>query len=587
MAMVDSSLGDTICVLDSLDSKEFERMKQTNYRILGASMVIYCAERHMSLPKVSYVLFSPVMMGTNICCTGISNRMELYTKVIMMGGQYSRHFTNEVTHLIAESTHSEKYQAALKLKIPIVHPKWIEACWSKCQQELFVSTEIVDSYRLAVLIDCIVCVTGIDETARVKIAHLTKLHGGVYLQDLTKQCTHLLAEVPQGRKYDYAIKWNIKVVKPQWFFDCLKYGGMIDESDYLISPEEKDTKPMDLSSDIDDPPMPVRSSENNNSTFYLEGLKIILSDYFEIEKSNMLKKIILHGGGVRVTTPFHSLGSQVDLLVVSNKKLDDKDQILLKKMENKPAVVSAKWLKDCYRQCTRLPIDNYRVVVSIDEENLIEKEKYKQQQQPFEMKEMTETNGRTTVSQELIHKRKATQENPSILSADFLNLFDQKTLLNNPKTTLTNSPSFPTMDMRNIEDISTVMNEKANSSTMGHLFEGLTFIIAGFSHENTSIIIQAIHAQSGSIVDRGYLSEKASFNRLYLLAPFVAEPPITRQPMMIVTEFWLERCIEDNKLYDANDDYILFHPCGLRQSLLSSGKYCDYDVMKLAFTIMR
>ena len=554
--------GDPICVLDSFESKEYEKLKRAKCRILGVPVILYCAEQQMLLPKTAYPLFSLVMMDVNVCCTGIQDRMELYTKVVMMGGQYSRNFTNEVTHLIAESSGSEKYKVALQLGTMVVHPKWIEDCWSRCFYEVFSGIDLAEQYRLASLIGCIICVTGIDEASREKIENLTKEHGGVYSKDLIKQCTHLLAEIPRGKKYEYAIKWDIKVVRPRWFFDCLRYRGVIDESGYTIS--DKKGEDSICSSEIDDSMFDGSSIGNR---FYLEGLKIALSEHFTNEKLQLMKKIILNGGGVRVN---HS-PSQVTHFVVANGKLGEKDMEFLKKLNNEPAIVSAKWLRDCYRECSDLPVANYEVAKNQDDRPDSTREPERSRERgSFEMDNQPKM---------LIPKRRSLQDE-SLFSADFFSLFAPSVAV--PQEAEPKIETFAATEGMGPGYAHTEERQADYS-----LFEGLTFIIEGFIEEHTLIISQTLCKQGGRVVDHNHLMGNPERNPPVLIHPFMAEPPADG-PMMVVTEFWLERCIEEHKLFDVND-CILFHPCGLNQRLLPEGEFISNPnhVDSFSFSLLR
>jgi DNA replication regulator DPB11 len=57
-------------------------------------------------------------------------------------------------------------------------------------------------------------------------------HGGDYRGDLTKNVTHLIANAPEGKKYQYAEQWQVRVVSLSWFKDCLDRGMVLEESLY-------------------------------------------------------------------------------------------------------------------------------------------------------------------------------------------------------------------------------------------------------------------------------------------------------------------------------------------------------------------
>ena len=57
-------------------------------------------------------------------------------------------------------------------------------------------------------------------------------HGGDYRGDLTKSVTHLIANAPEGKKYQYAEQWHVRVVSLRWFKDSLDRGMVLEESLY-------------------------------------------------------------------------------------------------------------------------------------------------------------------------------------------------------------------------------------------------------------------------------------------------------------------------------------------------------------------
>lgn len=97
-------------------------------------------------------------------------------------------------------------------------------------------------YRVPTFFGLLISVTGFyDTTQRDHISDRIEKHGAAYHGDLTKQCTHLVAAVPQGAKYSHANMWGIKVVSLKWFEDSLRRGMALDEKLYdpLMSVEEQ------------------------------------------------------------------------------------------------------------------------------------------------------------------------------------------------------------------------------------------------------------------------------------------------------------------------------------------------------------
>lgn len=65
-------------------------------------------------------------------------------------------------------------------------------------------------------------------------------HGAEYHPDLTRKVTHLIAALPDGRKYEFARQWEIKIVSPHWLFQSIRRGMALDEKCYdPVLPKEK------------------------------------------------------------------------------------------------------------------------------------------------------------------------------------------------------------------------------------------------------------------------------------------------------------------------------------------------------------
>src|SRR5690606_29440068 len=61
---------------------------------------------------------------------------------------------------------------------------------------------------------------------------LVKANGAEYHADLTRAVTHLVAPDTTGKKYHFAKKWKIKIVSPEWVYDSVERGMVLDEGAY-------------------------------------------------------------------------------------------------------------------------------------------------------------------------------------------------------------------------------------------------------------------------------------------------------------------------------------------------------------------
>ena len=98
--------------------------------------------------------------------------------------------------LIANTSHSPKYEIAVLRNIPIVSRVWMDACAES--EEL---TYEYEKFPFKFFTDCVVCVTGFQWEERNGIQEMVEKNGGVFSADLEKDVvTHfgiLVVETPR------------------------------------------------------------------------------------------------------------------------------------------------------------------------------------------------------------------------------------------------------------------------------------------------------------------------------------------------------------------------------------------------------
>ena len=67
---------------------------------------------------------------------------------------------------------------------------------------------------------------------RDHIAKTVAANGAEYHGDLTKAVTHPIAAVPQGKKYEFALMWKVKVISLEWLQESIERGMVLDEELY-------------------------------------------------------------------------------------------------------------------------------------------------------------------------------------------------------------------------------------------------------------------------------------------------------------------------------------------------------------------
>ena len=153
-----------------------------------------------------------------------------------MGADHKLDLTSDTTHLIVGSTDSLKYQYVARERedITVLKPEWIKAVQDVWKEDRPLDLDALTlEYRVPTLAGLKICITGFDDLSfRAQLQKNVTDNGGIYTGDLTKDVTHLIAAKPEGKKYEYGIQWQTKVVSLKWYKDTLNRGMQLDESFY-------------------------------------------------------------------------------------------------------------------------------------------------------------------------------------------------------------------------------------------------------------------------------------------------------------------------------------------------------------------
>lgn len=204
--------------------------------------------RGKPLPISKYPIYSRVLEGLCISSTGFSAPKKHQVEAIVqyMGGNFLLELTSMTHYLVASEVGSEKYFVACKRSIPVVRADWLLACWKDCALvsphvrvhvclRSTVHSPAPQDYLLSPLAGLSFCVTGLSAPARASVEMLVRQHGGRYSADLTRKCTHLLANAPVGNKFNYAVFWGIPVVRPEWLAECINVGIYVDPRPFMLA----------------------------------------------------------------------------------------------------------------------------------------------------------------------------------------------------------------------------------------------------------------------------------------------------------------------------------------------------------------
>ncbi|KAM0200850.1 hypothetical protein ACHAPA_004848 [Fusarium lateritium] len=203
------------------------------------------------------------LKGIVVCCTSIpaEHRTTIAAKVAELGGIHKYDLTPDVTHLIVGDYDTPKYRHVARERPDI---KAMDAAWIEDLNEIWKNDDEIDyrqlenKYQLKPLekrgIDptvqpqqgeatrdsLLICLTGFGDQ-RDEIAHKIISNGGLYTGDLTRRCTHLIVNKPEGKKYAAAKAWGIHPVTLAWLEQSVARRMILEETkfDPTLPPEEQ------------------------------------------------------------------------------------------------------------------------------------------------------------------------------------------------------------------------------------------------------------------------------------------------------------------------------------------------------------
>ncbi|KAJ4943235.1 hypothetical protein JOQ06_005740 [Pogonophryne albipinna] len=236
---------ETVFVLTDFDSPDYSYLYKRDNRIVGPPVVLRCAAKGEPLQFSCRPLYSATMLNLSLCFTGFRNKEEIKNLVNLvhhMGGTIRKDFSTKVTHLIAYSTHGEKYRLAVCMGTPILTPSWIHKAWERREDVLFHAgeEEFRTEFKVPPFQDCILSFLGFLDEDKANMEERTLKHGGTYLEVGDERCTHMVVEENSVKELPFPPSSKLFVVKQEWFWGSIQMDARAGESMYLY---EKNDSP--------------------------------------------------------------------------------------------------------------------------------------------------------------------------------------------------------------------------------------------------------------------------------------------------------------------------------------------------------
>eukprot|EP00118_Oscarella_pearsei_P004465 m.19150 g.19150 ORF g.19150 m.19150 type:complete len:1238 (+) comp27800_c0_seq1:76-3789(+) len=327
---------ESVFITSRLKSAAAMKLLERKCWLVGPQVIDWCMEKEKPLPRAldGRPILNTAMHGIVVSCTNVpmDEREKIYGLVRLMGGQPAKDLSADVTHLVAGSVLSEKYRVAVgQLGIPVMASEWVTTCWKESKKRgVAAGDEEFLVYRCPCFHGCQVCVTGIEE--RLAVKRLVEENGGKYSGELDKEnCTHLVAGRKSGDKYEFAQKWEVTSVSPQWLYDSVEAGVCLDEAQYPVVEAAEKTKKV------------------SRPKTYLTGCRVMLDGNEDADQQ--LKNIVLNAGGT-VSAVIDGTVTHIIATVIGG---------LNNLKQPTPFLISPQWLLDCSKERRKLAETDYEL----------------------------------------------------------------------------------------------------------------------------------------------------------------------------------------------------------------------------------
>ncbi|XP_050834045.1 protein ECT2 isoform X5 [Serinus canaria] len=234
---------ETIFVVSDFQAPIFSNLCKADCRVIGPPVVLHCAQKGEPLPFSCRPLYCANMLNLVLCFTGFRKKDELVKLVTLvhhMGGIIRRDFSSKVTHLVANSTHGDKFRIAVSLGIPIVKAEWIYKAWEKRNEIDFSAADddFRNQFKVPPFQDCMLSFLGFSDDEKANMEEMTEMQGGHYLPVGDERCTHLVVEESTVKDLPFEPLKKLYVVKQEWFWGSIQMDARAGESMYLFEKSE-------------------------------------------------------------------------------------------------------------------------------------------------------------------------------------------------------------------------------------------------------------------------------------------------------------------------------------------------------------
>ncbi|XP_025266640.1 DNA topoisomerase 2-binding protein 1-A isoform X3 [Camponotus floridanus] len=603
-----------IFIIEEFSGTLFEKIQNFKCSIVSPKCLLICFLNGEPIPEGKNPIYTTAMRGMCICVSGVTPELkkQIQKRVEYMGGFFTKQLRSSVTHLVADSVMSEKYEGALKMKIPIMKKEWVEAVWEENLKNVTQANDkMFDKYKCPVFMNLIVTSTNLPKRQKEEIKRLIHDHGGTFMGPLDGTKVRVVfasKSGPMSDKLKYALENNIACLQPDWIYESIKVGHALPFHNFIIksvkacsTPEKSHIRETlncsNISSISHDKHYNNYINETYSSTVsnfstvdaisnnfsnnimlnvldrltfsevksagpFLDGCNIYLVG-FAANIKDKLNRIINVSGATR----FDDISGAVTHVIVGDENKASAKLKTIKSSGLCPHILNIEWLEESMKLKRPAPEDRFLFEVK----NGTPKKNVETPASPLSQKnlQMLQKSKRPPIPPFNLEKEPvpANEKEQSDLVQQYLQKTNDTwiTEYSNTKSILQDKDGGNSSNVSEIRSNITPIKNAAEESSVPlsqsctineKLLRGLTFVVADFDNEDNNVK-ETIEMLGGYVVSKTYSGIPD-----YGIVPLQGTP-LKHTVNEIVTDLFIEDCINQERIVDI----MYYHkPFSIRKS---------------------
>lgn len=228
----------TVFVLEHFEGPLFDQLRR-RFLVLSPVVLVQCAERNIPFPDKGRPVYNLSMDGVVVVFAAFKSRTELCDLLLLchyMGASVRDKFGHgDVTHCVAGSTNSPKYELCLAFEIPIMRKEWLLEAWAHRDDKDFSATsESMMKLRLEALKGVQLAFLGFPEDERQHMEEVAVANGALVVEPTNPGCSFLVVDdsnpVPPVVPSDLSAK--TVVVRSEWFWASVQHARCFSAKTY-------------------------------------------------------------------------------------------------------------------------------------------------------------------------------------------------------------------------------------------------------------------------------------------------------------------------------------------------------------------